>query len=280
MSTLTGYIKVYRKILDWGWYRDSIVKSVFLHLLLTANFRSTEWNGRIIESGQTVISTQRLADILGLSRQQIRTALKKLKSTKEITIETTNKYSVITIVKWESYQVLTDIATDELANELTNNQPTTNQQLTNNQPHLKNNKNNKNDKNYKNNKNNMCKAEALALFEKLWKLYPNKKGKGQVSETQKKRLLTIGETALVKAIERYKTVLLQDGDWRRPQNGSTFFNSGYIDYLDENFEQYTQNSLNAKEMTKVEEYESEWDRRVRESKERGETLPDDEYFDF
>ena len=280
MSTLTGYIKVHRKILGWGWYRDSIVKSVFLHLLLTANFRSTEWNGRIIESGQTVISTQRLADILGLSRQQIRTALNKLKSTNEITIETTNKYSVITIVKWESYQVLTDIATDELTNELTNNQPTTNQQLTNNQPHLKNNKNDKNYKNNKNNKNTMCKAEALALFERLWKLYPNKKGKGQVSETQKKRLLTIGESALVKAIERYKTVLLQDGGWRKPQNGSTFFNSGYVDYLDENYEPYTENSLVTEEMKNIGEYESEFDRRVRESKERGETLPDDEYFDF
>lgn len=25
-------------------------------------------------------------------------------------------------------------------------------------------------------------------------------------------------------------------DWRKPQNGSTFFNSGYIDYLDSNYE--------------------------------------------
>ena len=80
----------------------------------------------------------------------------------------------------------------------------------------------------------MCEAEQL--FEKLWSMYPCKKGKGQVSDTQKKRLLAVGETALVKAIERYSSELQKDASWRKPQNGSTFFNSGYVDYLDGNFE--------------------------------------------
>ncbi len=86
------------------------------------------------------------------------------------------------------------------------------------------------------NKNTMCKADALALFEKLWKLYPSKKGKGQVSDTAKMRLLKIGYEEMVRAIDRYKTELEKDSDWRKPQNGSTFFNSGYVDYLDANYE--------------------------------------------
>jgi hypothetical protein len=32
------------------------------------------------------------------------------------------------------------------------------------------------------------------------------------------------------------TELKKDASWRKPQNGSTFFNSGYVDYLDANFE--------------------------------------------
>ena len=78
-------------------------------------------------------------------------------------------------------------------------------------------------------------ANAKAMFERLWKLYPNKKGKGQVSDTQKKRLLAIGEDRLVKAIDRYSLELQKDADWRKAQYGSTFFNSGYVDYLDENY---------------------------------------------
>lgn len=86
-----------------------------------------------------------------------------------------------------------------------------------------------------NNKNTLCKADAIALFERLWKAYPNKRGKGQVSDTAKVRLLKIGEEHMLRALTRYIEDLKQD-EWRKPQNGSTFFNSGYEDYLDENYE--------------------------------------------
>lgn len=85
------------------------------------------------------------------------------------------------------------------------------------------------------NKNTMCKSKADALFERVWQLYPKKRGKGQVSEDSKRRLLDIGFEELERAINRYKADLDLE-DWRKPQNGSTFFNSGYIDYLDANYE--------------------------------------------
>ena len=81
-----------------------------------------------------------------------------------------------------------------------------------------------------------CKAEALALFEMLWALYPVKKGKGQVSDTKKMALLRIGYDEMCRAIKRYLAELEKDKDWRKPQNGSTFFNSGYVDYLDANYQ--------------------------------------------
>ena len=81
----------------------------------------------------------------------------------------------------------------------------------------------------------MCKADALALFEHLWELYPVKKDKGQVSLTAKQRLLKVGYEEMARAINRYKADLEKDRGWRKPQNGSTFFNSGYIDYLDKNY---------------------------------------------
>lgn len=77
--------------------------------------------------------------------------------------------------------------------------------------------------------------DAHALFEELWSLYPSKKGKGQVSEAKQKKLLVIGREEMVRAIDRYKADLKKDSGWRKPQNGSTFFNSGYVDYLDKNY---------------------------------------------
>lgn len=84
------------------------------------------------------------------------------------------------------------------------------------------------------NKNTMCKADALALFEKLWKLYPCKKGKGQVSDAAKMKLLKIGCEEMERAIKRY-IEYVESIDYLHYKNGSTFFNSGYIDYLDANY---------------------------------------------
>ena len=42
---------------------------------------------------------------------------------------------------------------------------------------------------------------------------------------------------MARAIDRYKADLEKDSGWRKPQNGSTFFNSGYVDYLDANYQE-------------------------------------------
>lgn len=80
------------------------------------------------------------------------------------------------------------------------------------------------------------KTEIDRFFESLWSIYPVKKGKGQVSDAKRKALYEIGEAEMHRAVHRYLTELKKDASWRKPQNGSTFFNSGYVDYLDANFE--------------------------------------------
>lgn len=81
----------------------------------------------------------------------------------------------------------------------------------------------------------ITKTEINEFFESVWQLYPVKKGKGQVSDSKRKALYEIGFDEINRAIERYLEELKKDAAWRKPQNGSTFFNSGYVDYLDENF---------------------------------------------
>lgn len=78
--------------------------------------------------------------------------------------------------------------------------------------------------------------EHIRVFEALWLMYPKKKGKGQVSETQKKKLLKIGLDEMTRAVGRCQKDK-EGTDMQYWQNGSTFFNSGYVDYLDSNWEQ-------------------------------------------
>lgn len=139
---MQGYIKLHRSLLDWEWYNDSVVKDVFLHLLLSANHKDNKYKGIEIKKGQLLTGRLKLASDLNLTEMQIRTALKKLKSTNEITIKTTSKYSIISIKNWDKYQQ--DNQQDN--QQITNKQPTNNQQITTNN----NDKNDKNDKNEKN----------------------------------------------------------------------------------------------------------------------------------
>lgn len=67
-------------------------------------------------------------------------------------------------------------------------------------------------------------------FEKLWKMYPRKKGKGQISKTCKTKIAKIGFDRMAKAIENFKRDM-QGKDEQYIMYGSTFFNSGYVDYL-------------------------------------------------
>lgn len=153
MSTLSGFIKLHRKLVAWGWYQDYVVKDVFLHLLLTANFKRTEWQGQTLEEGQVVIGYQKLADELGFGVRRVRTAIDKLKSTNEVTTKSTNKFTIITIVNWREYQsgeIDTDTQNDtHFDKQPTNNRQTTDKQPTNNRQQRKNVKNVKNDKNGK-----------------------------------------------------------------------------------------------------------------------------------
>lgn len=226
------YIKISRKLLDWEWYTDTNTKALFLHMLLKANWKDGRFQGEEVPRGSFVSSLQKLSGETSLSMQEVRTALSHLKATGEVTSKQHAKYSIFTVVKYEEYQGSNTQANRQLTGnqQASNKQATDNQQAANKRPTTIEEK--KEEKERKN-KNNLCKhQDAEELFEHLWKLYPNKKGKGKVSMAAKQRLLKVGQEEMTRAIARYQEELEKDADWRKPQNGSTFFTSGYVDYLD------------------------------------------------
>jgi len=121
---MSGWIKVHRQILDWEWYSDNNAFRVFIHLLLKANHKDRRFKGIELKAGSVVTSRDILAIETGLSVQQIRTSLDKLKLTNEITSETSSKGTIIQLVNYEKYQIATS--------ETTKEQPKNNQQVTTN----------------------------------------------------------------------------------------------------------------------------------------------------
>ena len=129
---MEGWISLYRKFTEWEWYTDANTMRVFLHLLLKANHKDGNWQGKTIKRGQVVTGRKSLSNELKISEQAIRTSLNKLKITNEITIETTNKFSIITIEKYDVYQDNQKENNQQKNQQATNEQPTSNQQLTTN----------------------------------------------------------------------------------------------------------------------------------------------------
>lgn len=96
-----GFVMIPRNFAEeWPLYRDSAAKELFLHLLISARY----CDGRTLKRGQIETSQRELcAELPGLSRQKIRTALAKLQSVGELAMESTHRRTVITLLKYDSY---------------------------------------------------------------------------------------------------------------------------------------------------------------------------------
>lgn len=125
-----GYIKAFRAMLKWGWYKDVPCCKLWLHLLLCANYEPCVFEGKAVEAGQLITSYASLSEGSGLTVQQVRTALTKLKKTGEITVHTNRHYTLITIPKYSLYQQTDNRQITD--NQQTDNKPITDQQQTDN----------------------------------------------------------------------------------------------------------------------------------------------------
>ncbi len=125
-----SWIKLFRKFLDWEWFHDDAMVKMWLYLLLMANYEDRKWQGGVVKRGELVTSIPTLMRDLNRTKQQIRTSLLRLVNTKEITLKTTHHYTIITICKYDSYQVF-DFGFQP-AEQHTDNTPVTHQQHSNN----------------------------------------------------------------------------------------------------------------------------------------------------
>lgn len=107
------YIKLSRGILDWDWYGNINTCHLFIHMLLKANWKDGRFEGKVIPRGSFVSSYPKLAEECNLTVNELRTALKHLISTGEITVKSQSKYSVFTVKNYCQYQEVNSQITDK-----------------------------------------------------------------------------------------------------------------------------------------------------------------------
>lgn len=164
---MEGWIKLHRALQKWEWYNDSQTLHVFLTILLNANHDDGRWRGNEVKRGQWITGRKKLSQITGISERSIRTILKRLEDSQELTIKPTSKFSLISVTKWDSYQIVEQTNDQPTANE----RPSTDQRPTTN----KNEKNEKNENKKPLSKNKSPLPENFSTSERV-KLWADEKG--------------------------------------------------------------------------------------------------------
>ena len=103
-----GYVKFWRKSLDNDLIRNSGAWQLLSWCLLKATHRAHKQvvGSSIVDlkPGQLIFGRAAVSRELNSTERKIRTCLELLKKADFLTIETTNKFSIITVVNWTIYQ--------------------------------------------------------------------------------------------------------------------------------------------------------------------------------
>ncbi len=133
-----GWIKMFRRFLEWEWYDKTSMVRLFLHILLKANYEDKKWHGVVIKRGQFVTSFANLSAETGLSLQVVRSCLDKLQRTGEVNKQSTSQYTIITVCKYADYQQIEDVEQKTNNIQITSEQQASNKRVTNEQQQHKN----------------------------------------------------------------------------------------------------------------------------------------------
>ena len=125
-----GYIKIWRKLEDSGLLQMHGTLALFMYILMKATHKPTKIGTPIgvieLERGQYISGRHKLSAAVGLSEREIRTCVARLEELDVISVKTTSRFSVYTIVNYNNYQD-NDQQNDQ---QETNKRPTNDQQTT------------------------------------------------------------------------------------------------------------------------------------------------------
>lgn len=129
MADKTTFIKIDRNIINWRWYTNPKILSVFLWLIIRANVKEGHFQKDTIKRGSLATSNAHIAEGCGVTISNVRTALANLEETGEISRINRNHYQIITINNYESYQSAITKKEEQLASNLDSNSQATRKQL-------------------------------------------------------------------------------------------------------------------------------------------------------
>jgi hypothetical protein len=124
-----GWVKLWRKILGNELLKHPKLLNLWIYCLVKASHKEhtviINQQSVLLKPGQFIFGRKAAAKEIALSEQEIRTRLNLLKRVGNLTIKSTNKYSIITVINWDRYQGDNDEINQQINQQVTSSQPQT-----------------------------------------------------------------------------------------------------------------------------------------------------------
>lgn len=177
---------------------------LFIHMILKANWKDGSFRGTTVPRGSFVSSISKLAEETNLTNDEVRTAISHLVRTGEITKQSTNKFTLFTVSKYELYQ--------DNPNQTANQDQINPQSISNLFPTIEEGKKERNKEIYRDDKSSLCQTESVRRVIEAWNSL-SEYGIRRVSRVNSgskryncliARLNEYGEAEVIRAIENVK----------------------------------------------------------------------------
>ena len=206
-----GFVLLWRKVEDSGWIRNHKLWAFWSWCLIKASYNKRKvLFGRQkidLEPGQFIMGRRSASQETGLSEQEVRATSRFLENHENITIKTTNKFSIVSIVNWDSYQ-----NTNTKINQQINQQSTNRCSNSNHKQYI----------------NKSLKNKYSPDFEQFYAAYPKKRDPDRAWKAWQNRNGDRPEvTILISAINKQK----ESSDWKKERGKyipypATWLNAG------------------------------------------------------
>ena len=216
---MEGWFKIPRELISWRWYNEEGMLRMLLYLIERAHLKD-EFVGNIpVKRGQVITSEWRLCDRLDMSRRRVRLSLARLQSDGYIIVKPNNRYTCVTICKFDDYvgQFKSKRTTDvQQANNgrTADKQPINNGRTADKQPA------DSKRTQYKNNKNNVVGDNARAYAcegEEKKEVFKGEEEKTSASPTKTEG----GAAARFMKVESVAEYLRNTSDWWKERTRMT-----------------------------------------------------------
>jgi len=188
-----GYVKLWRKTIENDWLKNHKLWVFWCYCLIKASHKEriakVGYQDIKINPGEFIFGRRKASKDLKMHESSIQRCVYALVNSKNISVKSNNKFSIITIINWHLYQ-----QDQNKIEQQANNKRTTSEHR----------------QECKELKNNNISAN----FKKFWSVYPKKRSKGQAEKTFLKLSLNNNFPSiniLIDAIERQKKSI----EWKK-----------------------------------------------------------------